>query len=106
MQYNGKASRGRLHIANVWEVHLDFETWGRLRSAAEKQKCTYSWISRYCVFRLIRKKNIRMHKAMEFHSNNLRKMVKNNSEYHRHLLCLYGEDEKLLTLAFYIDRIF
>jgi len=88
----------KLPIVNLWEVHLDRELWNRVVLVAHWHRCSFSWITRYCVFRLVRKKNLYMRKAMEIHSKNVRLLQKNTLK-HRHLMCLYGDDEKLLRMA-------
>lgn len=89
----------RVPIASLWEVNLERGLWERVRKAAEYRQCTYSWITRYCVFRLARKKNVRMTTAMEFHSCGIKRQQKKCKNYHRHILCLYGDDEMLLRLT-------
>lgn len=88
----------KLPIASLWEVHLDANLWRRVTRAAKGKKCSFSWITRYCVFRLVRKKNLYMRKAMKIHSNKIKSQPKSQNP-HRHILCLYGDDEKLLRLA-------
>ena len=89
----------KLPISNLWEVHLDPEIWERLKRVSEAKKCSISWISRYCVFRIARRKVIKIPVAMEILSNELRKTYHSTPKTHRHMMCLYGEDEKLLRIA-------
>jgi len=91
----------KLEIASVWEVRLDTKLWTRIVKAANERgsRCTFSWITRYCVFRLVRKKNLHMRKAMKIHSNKVKTSHKTAIKHHRHMLCLYGHDEKLLRLT-------
>ena len=89
----------KIPISNLWEVHLDVETWDRMKKAAYLRNCSFSWISRYCVFRLARKKSLKMHSAMEILSKEVKTKHKNSKSYHRHIICLYGDDEKLLRIT-------
>ncbi|MDH5717592.1 MAG: hypothetical protein OEZ22_08120 [Spirochaetia bacterium] len=81
-------------IKNIWEVHIDLSTWKNIKLAANMHNKSYSWIVRYCVFRLTNKKNLIMTNTIK-KKNELLKRLKNNKK-HRHLLCLYGDDELLL----------
>ena len=89
----------KIPISSLWEVHLDVHVWTRVVKAAKNRGCTISWITRYCVFRLARKKNLYMRQAMKIHSNELKSKYTNLQCYHRHIICLYGDDEKLLRIA-------
>jgi len=89
---------GKLPINNLWEVHLDLELWLRIVKVARMYKCSLSWITRYCTFRLARKKNLNMRKVMKIHSQKIITIQK-ESDHHRHIMCLYGNDEKLLRIA-------
>ena len=89
----------KIPISNLWEVHLEDKLWGRVRDAAQYRRCSLCWITRYCVLRLARKKNLRMFNAMKIHSNRIKTTYKNLEHYHRHIICLYGDDEKLLRYA-------
>jgi hypothetical protein len=88
-------------IASLWEVNVEEKLWRRIVEAANVKggRCTFSWITRYCVFRLMRKKNLRMRQAMKIHSERIKTRQKSAEKHHRHILCLYGDDEKLLRLA-------
>lgn len=89
----------RLPIANIWEVKLEKEVWERVCKVAKERQCTFSWVTRYCVFRLARKKNLIMRPAMENHSCKIKKIYQGQKKLHRHMLCLYGDDEMLIRLA-------
>jgi len=84
----------KIEIKNVWEVHLDSSIWEKIVLAAEIHSKTYSWIVRYCVFQLTNQKKIIWTKRiMKIHDNYKNSEFKNK---HRHMLCLYGDDEVLL----------
>jgi len=89
----------KLEISSTWEVQLDINIWKRVVNAANYHKCSFSWITRYCVFRLARKKNIFFRHAMKIHSNRIKESNKTSKSHHRHIMCLYGDDEKILRLT-------
>jgi hypothetical protein len=47
----------------------------------------------------MRRHPLKMNIAMEKRSNYLKILSKERNPLHRHMLCLYGEDEKLLRMA-------
>lgn len=84
-------------INDVWEVGLQPELWRRLCVTAALRRTTYSSITRYCVFRLAEKQNLRWHPLF---SDALKSSkVHKGQELHRHMVCLYGEDVRSLRLA-------
>lgn len=89
----------RLPIDNVWEVHLDQGVWSRIVDVAAYYRCSFSWITRYCVFCLVREENIIEGEALKIHSENIKTIYKKRTNCHRHLMCLYGDDEMLLRIT-------
>jgi len=85
-------------ISNLWEIRLSPKLWARVIFAARSKNVSYSWIVRYCVFRLAKRKCLRMFPAMENLSRKIRENQPRAEKCHRHMLCLYGADEKLLRL--------
>ena len=85
-------------ISDIWEVQLQPKLWQKLQAEATRRKTTYSAITRYCVFRLAEKQNLRWNivlcQAFESMRHSTQEVPK-----HRHMLCLYGEDVKLIRLA-------
>ena len=77
-------------VNSIWEVILDIETWGKIQKYAHQTNTSYSWIVRYCLFQLCKKDIANIYKAMENHSL---PEAPNRISGHRHLLCLYGDDE-------------
>jgi len=86
--------RAKTEIKNIWEVRIDLLTWDKIIRAARFRKKTYSWIVRYCVFELARKKDLRWTKRLKDSHIRIKNTVKSNQ--HRHMLCLYGADEIFL----------
>ncbi|HRP68953.1 MAG TPA: hypothetical protein PLY93_05420 [Turneriella sp.] len=86
-------------IANLIEVHLSVKQWARIVEIAAHRGKTFSLITRYCVLRLARKENLRWTPiAMRAHTK-MKKEKQLVNEFHRHVVCLYGEDEMLIRLA-------
>lgn len=84
-------------ISDVWEVQLQPALWRRLQMAAIQRQTTYSNITRYCVFRLAEKQNLRWNPVLQNALDSTR--IVGRADLHRHMLCLYGEDVRLLRLA-------
>ena len=86
-------------ISNVWEVHLSQKLWQSLAILAKLRRCSFSTITRYCVFRIVEQQNLR---TMPLYSSVLTQVCEEMRETpneHRHMLCLYGEDEVALRIA-------
>ena len=80
-------------------MHLIAATWQKLTLIAKQRKVSYSTVARYCVFRLIEQKELKMNEAwLDLHAQNRASLAEENA-IHRHLVCLYGEDVVMLRLA-------
>jgi len=88
-----------VQITNVWELRLALPQWNRVRLIAQKRGKTYSTIARYCVLRLARKCSLRWTPRLKAARATVKRELAQNQTRHRHMLCLYGDDEKLLRLA-------
>ncbi|MDH5716456.1 MAG: hypothetical protein OEZ22_02325 [Spirochaetia bacterium] len=84
----------KIEIKNVWEVRMDLLLWDKVIRTAKLRKKTYSWIVRYCVFELARKKSLRWTEKLQQIDKEIKS--KKSENQHRHMLCLYGDDEFLL----------
>ncbi|MDH5717133.1 MAG: hypothetical protein OEZ22_05800 [Spirochaetia bacterium] len=84
----------KTEIKNIWEVHLDKSIWKKVKLAAKIHNKTYSWIVRYCVFKLANKKSLQW--TNELLNINYKLKMNEIQTKHRHMLCLYGDDEILL----------
>lgn len=85
-------------IAEIWEVRLPQGLWLRVRKLAMNQGQTFSTVTRLCAFELAEMDP----KSAPAKLRALKK--KDREEYgegshHRHMVCLYGEDARLLRLA-------
>lgn len=76
---------------------MQADLWQRLRLAAKQRRTTYSNITRYCIFRLAEKQNLRWNPLFLNAMKSIRMAGK--QEMHRHMVCLYGEDVRLLRIA-------
>ncbi|MBV6492435.1 MAG: hypothetical protein LDLANPLL_00428 [Turneriella sp.] len=86
-------------IANVLEVHLSLRQWARIIALAASRKKTFSTMTRYCVLRLARKEHLRWTPVLRKTREKLKEEMQNVGKVHRHVMCLYGEDEMLVRLA-------
>ena len=86
-------------IEDLWEVHLVNTIWEEISLIARKQKVSYSTVARYCIFRFVERKDLRMDKKCQsLHLKNKMQLAAAKA-VHRHLVCLYGEDVVMLRLA-------
>ena len=94
----------------VLEIRLCRDSWAKIKKVAQKRKTTYSRVVRYALFRLIRRKGLRKYLGLDGGTSEaLKKYLTLNARAkerrpdfrlkHRHILCLYGEDEILVRLA-------
>lgn len=86
-------------INDIWEVQLSYKLWNRLMSLAKSRTCTYSTITRFCAFRLAEPEQLRNFRLFTRVISDIKKDTASTPILHRHMLCLYGEDVKLLRLA-------
>ena len=87
-------------IANVWEVVLAPGVWDDVVAVAGRQGVTYSWVVRACIFKLLANRNLLSNKkSIVIHSKKVKVRGLSRHTGHRHMLCLYGEDEKRLRMA-------
>ena len=97
-------------IQNVWEVKIKGDVWEKIQMLAQTKKVTYSWIVRFCVFTAITMAPNQVsgvenptvsHLMTQDNSGtkNTKSIKGPKKKSHRHKLCLYGEDEKLLRIS-------
>ena len=100
------------HIANVLEIRLCFDTWKKVKKVSIARKCSYSWVVRYTLFRLIKRKDLNKYVISIQNTENLFRFerisgindnttgqLKQGALKHRHKLCLYGDDELYIRLC-------
>jgi hypothetical protein len=91
-----------VQIANLLEVHLAAEQWRGIVRLARSRGWTFSMMTRFCVLRLAAKTRIEWtgrlreaHKQAQLRIS----IARAEGAVHRHLMCLYGNDEKLIRVA-------
>lgn len=88
-----------VQISHLLEVRLAPIHWNRIKLCAWQRRRTYSTITRYCVLKLARKCALQWTPKMRAATKSVREGLNIAMEMHRHMVCLYGEDEKLIRLA-------
>jgi len=88
-----------VQISHLLEVRLAPLHWNRIKLCAWRRRRTYSTITRYCVLKLARKCGLRWTPKMQAATESVREGLNIAEDMHRHMMCLYGEDEKLIRLA-------
>jgi hypothetical protein len=91
-----------VQIANVIEVHLDAEQWRILVKLARHRRRTFSTLTRFCVLRLANRRELFWTKRLERAQKQARlriSIARAEGKIHRHPMCLYGDDEKLIRVA-------
>jgi hypothetical protein len=91
-----------VQIANLIEVHLPAGQWRTIVHMARKRGWTFSMMTRFCVLRLASKCQIdwttRLQEAHDKAKLRI-SIARAEGGVHRHLMCLYGDDEKLIRVA-------
>lgn len=88
-----------IRITSILEARLAPIQWNSIKIAVSQRRRTYSTISRYCVLRLAKKCNLRWTRKLHDTQIGVERGIAHAREFHRHQMCLYGEDEKLIRLA-------
>ncbi len=101
-----KIPENRLTISCIFEIQLARKYWQRISTLAEKHSISYSWIVRLCLFKLLQRPNDRLQHMTIM----LKEKFIDHGRDHRHMLCLYGEDEryvrfKAATLGMTISKL-
>jgi len=97
---------------HILEIRLPLEVWEKVVRIAAMKKRSCSWVVRYCVFRLIKRKDPvryitnyvlergKRDKWVKFQTLQRRaEQQKSRGNLHRHKLCLYGEDEFFIRMT-------
>jgi hypothetical protein len=85
-------------ITELWEVRLPIRLWNQIKRIAALRRLTYSTVTRFCAFRLAERSSLRWRRKLrELHAQDKREYKA--GQLHRHIVCLYGEDAKMLRLA-------
>ncbi len=88
-----------IRINHVLEVRLAPAQWNRIKIIAFQRRRTLSTITRFCVLRLARKCSLRWSEKLRNSTQGVKQGLHLARDMHRHLMCLYGDDEKIIRLA-------
>ncbi len=88
-----------IQITHLLEIRLAPIHWNRIKLAAWQRRRTYSTITRYCVLRLARKCSLRWNPKLRHVAVGVKDGLARAQDIHRHTMCLYGDDEKIIRLA-------
>lgn len=88
-----------VQIQHLLEIRLAPAQWNRLKLRAWQGRRTYSTIVRFCVFRLVRLPGLHWTARFRRAETAVAAGLAEAQEMRRHMLCLYGADEKLIRLA-------
>src|SRR5688572_11967692 len=88
-----------IRITHLLEIRLAPIHWNRIKYTAWARSRTYSTITRYCVLRLARKCSLRWTEPLRRATVGVQDGIAVAREMHRHMMCLYGDDEKIIRLA-------
>lgn len=86
-------------ITDVWEVRISANQWRILVNTAKQRRCSFSNLTRYCVFRFAERQNLSWRKCLIKAAEKIKAETPSGTEGHRHLVCFYGEDIRLVRLA-------
>lgn len=92
-------ARKSLLISDLLEIRLAPLQWNRIKIAACQRRRTYSTITRYCVLRLATKCSLRWTARLQKTTVAVRAGLAAAQETHRHMMCLYGDDVKIIRVA-------
>ncbi len=88
-----------VQITHLLEIRLAPIHWNRIKLASWQRRRTYSTITRYCTLRLARKCSLRWTPKLQVAATGVRQGLEIAQDIHRHMMCLYGDDAKLIRLA-------
>jgi len=98
----------KIPVDNILEIRLPYLSWNKIKCVAVNKNCSYSWVVRYAIFRMI-KRNKQIHSEDEILVRRSKKVARlnelvqservNSEKKHRHRLCLYGQDELFIRMS-------
>lgn len=103
-----KNIRSNRDVTGIWDLRLNPSLMAKVRLASKKTGRSMSWVVRYCVYRLARKKVVDV-EAMQRMADTLREKKQLNPTPSHKLcrlnVCLYGDDERLFCELKYRFRM-
>lgn len=88
-----------LPITHLLEIRVAPVHGNQIQLANRQRRRTYSTLTRYCSLRLARKCSLRWTSKLRQKHATVVQDIAEAQEFHRHLMCLYGDDVKLIRLA-------
>jgi hypothetical protein len=88
-----------VQITHLLEVNLAPIHWNRIKLCSWQRRRTYSTITRYCALRLARKCSLQWTPKLRHTVSGVQQGLAIAKDMHRHMMCLYGDDEKIIRLA-------
>ncbi len=88
-----------VQITHLLEVHLAPIHWNRIKLCSWQRRRSYSTITRYCALRLARKCSLRWTPKLRQTAVGVKQGLAIAKDMHRHMMCLYGDDAKIIRLA-------
>lgn len=87
-------------IDDIFEIRLLEADWQRVKQTAMQREISYSWVVRICIFAMISKHRKKIDYQFTQKSLALKQEYKfqRGKSFHRHLLCLYGDDAHCIRL--------
>lgn len=86
-------------ISCVLEFRLSQRLWRQIQAVAAARGQTFSMVTRFCVLRLAQKCSLEWTRRLERVHCAARAEAASAPWVHRHVMCLYGDDEKLVRVA-------
>lgn len=103
-----KNVRTNREATGIWDLRVDTNLMAKIRLASKKTGRSMSWVVRYCVFRLARKKIVDV-KSMQTIAEKLREKKQGDPTPSQKLcrlnVCLYADDERLFSELKYRFRL-
>lgn len=95
--FNNPKAKG--DITGVFEILIPNELWEKIvKAQAKHPKLTFSWITRYALFTMITQKSFWKIAKFAILLKKDKAYSKSREVCHRHLICLYNDDQKRLKI--------
>lgn len=109
MRFTGKPFNNdnlTANISGIIEILIPLDLWKRMKAIKTKNAhLTLTWISRYCLMRLLRHKGVEEKRKFQHLLAKDKSLSKARGNCHRHVMCFYGEDERRLQYISFAMRL-